>query len=77
MGTTEDLFKDAVDSTLDELLELVQEMKDDGINMADEVHRLANEVEKIWAESVEHSEAAEADEAAIEDEELEEGETTA
>ncbi len=50
MGTREKIFAEEAGSLFDELVNLVEEMKDDGICMTDDLRRIADELDELWKE---------------------------
>lgn len=59
MAKREDLFKDEAISSLDELDELIKEMREDGTCLTDDIRRIADELDETWKSVMETAEAAE------------------
>jgi hypothetical protein len=68
MGIREKIFIDEASDLLDELEELIKDMREDGICTTEDIRRIANELDETWKELDNE------DDDFNEDEDLEEGE---
>ena len=67
MAKREELFKDESAALIEELVELLAEMKEDGTCLTDDIRRIATELDEVWKSVNDTAEIVE--EEVIEDEE--------
>lgn len=50
MGKREELFKDEAADLIEEMEQLLKDMKDDGICATEDIRRIAKEMDELWDE---------------------------
>jgi hypothetical protein len=55
----EDLFKDEAASLMDEMAEVLNEMREDGTCLTEDIRRIADEMDEVWKFVMETAETVE------------------
>lgn len=59
MAKREDLFKDEAASLMDEMAEVLNEMREDGTCLTEDIRRIADEMDEVWKFVMETAETVE------------------